>query len=86
MIKLRLTQDAYLSGDKYEYFEALAVNIDDNDGSLYRVTWPITNPDANQVDEMCDWSDYQVYPLDVESTSSDNEYILESNTYYGYSG
>ena len=83
MIKLRLTQEAYLSDDRYEYFEALAV---DDLNNPYRVLWPITNPDAPELDELCDWSDYQVTPLDVESQPGDNEYILEDNEHYGYAG
>jgi hypothetical protein len=65
MITIKLTQEAYACGGSIraggnsvhelaEWYEAAA---EDADGNEYRVIWEISNPDAEDEGDACDWSE-----------------------------
>lgn len=51
---ITLTQQPYLHADTYR-----ASGVDAA-GDLYQVDWAITNPDAEDESDACDWNDYTV--------------------------
>jgi hypothetical protein len=57
--KIYLVQDSYFDNDNWGDACAFADAID-VDGNLYRVKWEITNPDAEDGSDACDWDNYSV--------------------------
>lgn len=57
MKKIRLTQEAYVCGERngYNWYEAAAV---DSEGNEYKVVWEIENRAAFESgdEDCCDWS------------------------------
>lgn len=71
---LALYQDAYPTSDSdrhhelgSSYYAASAITREeceeygDQAEPTHRVTWEITNPEAEDESDTCDWSDYTVY-------------------------
>jgi hypothetical protein len=58
-MRLYLLRPAYVSEDG-DYYLAPAI---DAEGNRYRVTWDVTNHDAENEDESCDWDIYEVYKV-----------------------
>ena len=56
---LELTQEGYMDYrcEKGDYYVALAI---DKDGNDYEIIWQITNPDAENEEDACDWNIYTV--------------------------
>jgi hypothetical protein len=64
-LTLTITQVAYIdrefaTGIERDVYRAHAV---DADGADYKVTWEITNPDADDTSDACDWTVYTVRKL-----------------------
>ena len=55
--KYYLTQDAYV--ETKETYAAVAI---DESGSAYWITWEITNPDAQDESDKCDWDNFIAKP------------------------
>lgn len=85
MIKIKLVQDAkYCRGEKHlhtntgdktlyslsEWFEALGVDFL---GNNYEVVWAITNHDATELEDMCDWA----FPEEIFSFSENKPVSAE---------
>lgn len=60
-ITITLTQQAYLqSNGNDNWYQAAGIDADDND---YLIKWEITNPDAEDESDACDWTQYEVIEL-----------------------
>lgn len=53
--ELEITQQPYICDDGEKY-EAMAKD----DECIYYVRWPVTHPDAEEAEDMCDWDNYTV--------------------------
>lgn len=57
--KLYLIQDSYFDNDNFGDACAFA-NAIDAEGNLYKVKWDVTNVDAEDGSDACDWEVYTV--------------------------
>jgi hypothetical protein len=56
--QLKITQQPYPDGTSDA--PVYRASAEDSDGSTYRVMWPMTDPDADDGADACDWDDYTV--------------------------